>query len=139
ATQFVQRGGLFSGKPRVLRAVDDVSFHVGEAETLGLVGESGCGKSTLGRTVLRLLDPASGQIVFQGRDIATLSQRELRPTRSRMQIIFQDPYGSLNPRMTVRATLREAMRVHAPRTEKSAEERALVHLVERVGLRPEAL
>ena len=139
ATQFVQRGGLFAGKPRVLRAVDDVSFHVGEAETLGLVGESGCGKSTLGRTVLRLIDPAAGQILFEGRDIASLSQRQLRPMRRSMQIIFQDPYGSLNPRMTVRATLREAMRVHGPRLEKTEEERALVQLVERVGLRPEAL
>ena len=139
ATQYVQRQGLFAGKPRVLRAVDDVSFHVGEAETLGLVGESGCGKSTLGRTVLRLLDPAAGQIMFEGRDIAQLSQRQLRPLRSRMQIIFQDPYGSLNPRMTVRATLREAMRVHGPRRERAEEQRALLELVERVGLRPEAL
>jgi oligopeptide transport system ATP-binding protein len=139
AAQYVQRQGLFAGKPRLLRAVDDVSFHVGEAETLGLVGESGCGKSTLGRTVLRLLDPTAVQIIFEGRDIAQLSQRQLRPLRSRMQIIFQDPYGSLNPRMTVRATLREAMRVHGPRSERTEEQRALLELVERVGLRPEAL
>ena len=139
STQFVQRRGMFAREQRVLRAVDDVSLHVGASETLGLVGESGCGKSTLGRTVLRLIDPAAGKIMFEGRDIVPLSQRQLRPLRSRMQIIFQDPYGSLNPRMNVRATLTEAMRVHGgPRT--AAEERSALHeLIERVGLRPEAL
>lgn len=139
ATHFVQRKGLWSKQPRVLRAVDDVSLQLGAAETLGLVGESGCGKSTLGRTVLRLLDPAAGKILFEGRDIAHMSQHELRPLRSRMQIIFQDPYGSLNPRMTVRATLLEAMRVHGGRKSALEEQRALLELLERVGLRPEAL
>ncbi|HTU61211.1 MAG TPA: ATP-binding cassette domain-containing protein, partial [Polyangiales bacterium] len=91
STQFVQRRGMFARETRVLRAVDDVSLHVGASETLGLVGESGCGKSTLGRTVLRLIDPSAGQIKFEGRDIVPLSQRQLRPLRSRMQIIFQDP------------------------------------------------
>jgi oligopeptide transport system ATP-binding protein len=130
---------MFSRETRVLRAVDDVSLHVGASETLGLVGESGCGKSTLGRTVLRLIDPAAGKIVFEGRDIVPLTQRQLRPIRSRMQIIFQDPYGSLNPRMNVRSTLLEAMRVH-DRSKTAAEERsALNELIERVGLRPEAL
>jgi oligopeptide/dipeptide ABC transporter ATP-binding protein len=140
STHFVQRkGSFFSKQPRVLRAVDNVSLQLGAAETLGLVGESGCGKSTLGRTVLRLLDPAAGKIMFEGRDIAHMSQHELRPLRSRMQIIFQDPYGSLNPRMTVRATLLEAMRVHGGRRSAPEEQQALLELVERVGLRPEAL
>jgi len=139
STQFVQRGGMFARETRVLRAVDDVSLHVGASETLGLVGESGCGKSTLGRTVLRLIDPAAGQIKFEGRDIVPLSQRQLRPLRSRMQIIFQDPYGSLNPRMNVRATLLEAMRVHGGRRTAAEERGALLELLERVGLRPEAL
>jgi oligopeptide/dipeptide ABC transporter ATP-binding protein len=139
ATHFAQRKGLWAKQSPVLRAVDDVSLHVQPAETLGLVGESGCGKSTLGRTVLRLLDPTAGTILFEGRDIARLSQRELRPIRSRMQIIFQDPYGSLNPRMNVRSTLLEAMRVHAGRQSADKERAALLELVERVGLRPEAL
>ena len=139
STQFVQRRGMFARETRVLRAVDDVSLHVGASETLGLVGESGCGKSTLGRTVLRLIDPSAGQIKFEGRDIVPLSQRQLRPLRSRMQIIFQDPYGSLNPRMSVRATLLEAMRVHGGRRTASEERSALLELLERVGLRPEAL
>jgi oligopeptide transport system ATP-binding protein len=139
STQFVQRRGMFAREARVLRAVDDVSLHVGASETLGLVGESGCGKSTLGRTVLRLIDPAAGKIMFEGRDIASLSQRQLRPLRSRMQIIFQDPYGSLNPRMNVRATLLEAMRVHGGAKTAAEERAALLELLERVGLRPEAL
>jgi oligopeptide transport system ATP-binding protein len=139
STQFVQRRGMFARETRVLRAVDDVSLHVGASETLGLVGESGCGKSTLGRTVLRLIDPAAGKIVFEGRDIVPLTQHQLRPIRSRMQIIFQDPYGSLNPRMNVRATLLEAMRVHGASKTAAEERSALNELIERVGLRPEAL
>ena len=139
STQFVQRQGMFAREKRVLRAVDEVSLHVGASETLGLVGESGCGKSTLGRTVLRLIDPSAGEIKFEGRDIVPLTQRQLRPLRSRMQIIFQDPYGSLNPRMNVRATLLEAMRVHGGRRTAAEEQSALLQLLERVGLRPEAL
>lgn len=139
-THFAQRGGLWSGQSKVLRAVQEVSFSLRAGETLGLVGESGCGKSTLGRTLLRLIDPLSGQIRFEGRDITRLSQRELRPLRSRMQIIFQDPYGSLNPRMTVRAALTEALGVHAPRGGPARDtEAVLLQLIARVGLRPEAL
>src|SRR5204863_6517800 len=93
--------GLFSRVHAYLKAVDGVSLSVAPGETVGLVGESGCGKSTLGRTVLRLIEPTSGAIEFEGRDITPMSQRALRPLRRRMQIIFQDPYASLNPRMSV--------------------------------------
>jgi oligopeptide transport system ATP-binding protein len=128
----------FLGRPtREVRAVDDVSLEIERGETLGLVGESGCGKSTLGRVMLRLIDPTEGQILFEGRDIAKLPERELRPLRRRMQIVFQDPYSSLNPRMTVRATLAEALRIHGLVKNKGEEEARVASLLERVGLRPE--
>jgi oligopeptide transport system ATP-binding protein len=120
-----------------LRAVDGVTLDVMPGETVGLVGESGCGKSTLGRLLLRLHDPTSGRIYFEGQDITSLSQSELRPFRRRMQIIFQDPYSSLNPRMTVRATLAEALRVHGLVSSSTEEEQRIAALLERVGLRPE--
>ncbi|MBW1832691.1 MAG: dipeptide ABC transporter ATP-binding protein [Deltaproteobacteria bacterium] len=120
-----------------LRAVDGVTLEVMQGETLGLVGESGCGKSTLGRLLLRLQDPTSGRIYFDGHDITHLSQSELRPFRGDMQIIFQDPYSSLNPRMTVRAALSEALRVHGMVSAASEEDQRIAALLERVGLRPE--
>jgi len=138
-THFVQSASGWWKPPRVLRAVDGVSFTLARCETLGLVGESGCGKSTLGRSVLRLVEPTSGRIAFEGRDITALTQRQLRPIRSRMQIIFQDPYGSLNPRMSVGATLREALRVHRAYPDRAAVEAELHELTARVGLRPEVL
>lgn len=122
-----------------LRAVDGVSLEVMPGETLGLVGESGCGKSTLGRLLLRLYEPTSGRIYFEGQDITELSQSALRPYRSKMQIIFQDPYSSLNPRMTVQAALSEALRVHGMVSSKSEEEQRIAALLERVGLRPEQM
>jgi oligopeptide transport system ATP-binding protein len=122
---------------RELRAVDGVTLDVMPGETLGLVGESGCGKSTLGRLLLRLQEPTSGRIYFEGRDITCLSQSALRPLRSKMQIIFQDPYSSLNPRMTVEAALSEALRVHGLVSAASEEQQRIAALVERVGLRPE--
>jgi oligopeptide transport system ATP-binding protein len=131
--------GSFLAEKKTLRAVDDVSFVIKPGETLGLVGESGCGKSTLGRTVLRLLDPTSGEINFEGTNITRLTQRELRPLRRRMQIIFQDPYGSLNPRLTVRSALAEALRVHRLVSSAAEEESVLARLLDRVGLRPEAM
>lgn len=122
-----------------LRAVDGVSLHVMPGETLGLVGESGCGKSTLGRLLLRLQEPTSGRIYFGGQEITGLSQSAMRPLRSKMQIIFQDPYSSLNPRMTVRAALSEALRVHGMVGSASEEEQRVAALLERVGLRPEQM
>jgi oligopeptide/dipeptide ABC transporter ATP-binding protein len=112
---YTQRRGLVSmltGQGRVIPAVDGVSFYLRENETVGLVGESGCGKTTIGRTVLRLTDPSSGRIVFDGRDITTLSRAELRPLRREMQMIFQDLDAGLNPEMRVRDILREALTVH---------------------------
>jgi len=112
---YSQRRGLMSmltGQGRVIPAVDGVSFYLRENETVGLVGESGCGKTTIGRTVLRLTDPSSGRIVFDGRDITKMSRAELRPLRREMQMIFQDLDAGLNPEMRVRDILREALTVH---------------------------
>jgi len=112
---YSQRRGLISiltGQGRVIPAVDGVSFYLRENETVGLVGESGCGKTTIGRTVLRLTDPSSGRIVFDGRDITKMSRADLRPLRREMQMIFQDLDAGLNPRMRVRDILREALTVH---------------------------
>ena len=120
-----------------LWAVDGVTLDVMSGETLGLVGESGCGKSTLGRLFLRLQDPTSGRVFFEGKDITGLSQAALRPLRSNMQIIFQDPYSSLNPRMTVRAALAEALHVHGLAESASEERDRVAALLQRVGLRPE--
>jgi oligopeptide/dipeptide ABC transporter ATP-binding protein len=103
---------MLTGQGRVIPAEDGVSFYLRENETVGLVGESGCGKTTIGRTVLRLTDPSSGRIVFDGRDITKLSRAELRPLRREMQMIFQDLDAGLNPRMRVRDILREALTVH---------------------------
>src|SRR5690606_27995617 len=105
-------GGILRGPVRHVKAVNDVSLHIMPGETLGLVGESGCGKSTLGRLVLRLDDPTGGEILFAGTDLATLSRTEMMGVRKKMQVIFQDPYSSLNPRMTVGQIIGEPMRVH---------------------------
>lgn len=128
--------GIGRGHAELL-AVDGVTLDVMRGETLGLVGESGCGKSTLGRLLLRLQEPTSGRIYFEGQDITCLSHSALRPFRRKMQIIFQDPYSSLNPRMTVQAALSEALRVHAMVASASEEQQRIAALLERVGLRPE--
>ncbi|HTE82077.1 MAG TPA: dipeptide ABC transporter ATP-binding protein, partial [Reyranella sp.] len=119
-----------------VRAVNGVSFDVARAETVGLVGESGCGKSTLGKTILRLIDPDSGSIVLAGEDIGRLGRSALRPHRRRMQMIFQDPYASLNPRITVGRLIQEPMDAHKVGTVAERKDR-VVWLMQRVGLRPE--
>jgi len=108
---FALSSGLF-GKPRLLRAVDQVTLQVQRGETLGLVGESGCGKSTYGRTLLRLLEPTAGNILVQGHEVTQLSDRQLRPWRRRMQIVFQDPYSSLDPRMNVEQLIAEPLQIN---------------------------
>ncbi len=123
-------------RPRLLRAVEDVSFVVGRGEVVGLVGESGCGKSTCGRAVLRILEPTGGRIRFDGQDITALSQRDLLPFRRRMMIIHQDPYGSLDPRMTVGRIIREGLDVHSRSTRGEKADR-VVAMMEKVGLTPD--
>jgi oligopeptide/dipeptide ABC transporter ATP-binding protein len=131
--------GFFSRDERFVRAVDGVSVRVRRGETLGLVGESGCGKSTLGRLILRLIDPTYGRVVYDGRDLVPLGQTALRPLRRKMQIIFQDPYSSLNPRMTVRSIVGEAIRVHKLAKDKVSEERMIQGILDQVGLRRESI
>ena len=124
------------GSDDVVRAVDGVTFEIFSGETLGLVGESGCGKSTVGRCILRLIEPTAGEIEFEGRDVLALSKSELRGLRREMQIIFQDPYASLNPRMKVRDIVGEPLVIHGLKSQE--EKRARVaELLKRVGLDPD--
>jgi oligopeptide transport system ATP-binding protein len=135
---FPMRLGFF-GKLTFLRAVDGVTLHLLRGETLGLVGESGCGKSTLGRTILRLVEPTYGRIVYDGQNVVTMKPDDLRALRRRMQIIFQDPYSSLNPKMTVRDIVGEALRIHKLVRGASEEEKEVAELLEKVGLRRDAM
>jgi oligopeptide transport system ATP-binding protein len=133
--EFPLKGGLFSRQTDYVHAVDRVNFHIDRGETLGLVGESGSGKSTTGRCVLRLIEPTSGEIQFEGKDVRSLEAAELRVLRRDIQIIFQDPYASLNPRMNVGAIVGEALIIHKlTKTRRQFEER-VVDLLETVGLR----
>jgi len=127
--------GVFQRHVGDVKAVDDVSFNIYQGETLGLVGESGSGKTTVGRTMLRLYEPTDGEILFEDRDLAQLSASELRETRQRMQIIFQDPYASLNPRMTVGGIVGEPLEVHRVARGKEKRER-VQELLRLVGLNP---
>ncbi len=131
----ITRGLLIQRRVGDVKAVDDVSFDIYRGETLGLVGETGCGKTTVGRTLLRLYEPTAGQILFDGVDLTRLRGRQLRQMRRRMQIIFQDPYASLNPRMTVGAIIGEPLEVHGVAAGKEKQER-VQELLELVGLNP---
>jgi oligopeptide/dipeptide ABC transporter ATP-binding protein len=128
--------GLFSHTAGYVYAVDGVSFALKRGETLGLVGESGCGKTTTGMAVLRLIEPTAGRVMFDGRDTSTLTKSQLRSLRREMQIIFQDPYSSLNPRMTVNEIISDPMSIHGAFPGRERTER-IAFLLEKVGLRPE--
>ena len=126
-------------KPKqFVKAVDGVSFDINQGETVGLVGESGCGKSTLGRTIIRLEDPTEGQVIIDGEDIALLKRNELRKSRTKFQMIFQDPYGSLNPRMTILRALDEVLFIHTD-LDKESRLKRMTELLNMVGLRKEQL
>jgi oligopeptide transport system ATP-binding protein len=130
-------GGMFGQRRGVVRAVDDVSFTIRRGETLGLVGESGCGKTTTGRCILMLERPTSGRILFEGRDLTTLDDAGLRSVRRRIQVIFQDPYSSLNPRMTVGQIIAEPLAVHGIVPDRAARGTRVRDLLTHVGLLPQ--
>lgn len=136
-TYFSVKKGPFTQSGEVVKAVDGVSFRLKKGETLGLVGESGCGKSTTGRSILRLIQPTSGTICFEGQEISRLSDSRLRPLRKRMQIVFQDPYASLNPRMTVQAALEEALSVRLPHLQAQERRDQVIEMLHLVGLNPQ--
>jgi len=134
---FPAGAGLFRAADAVVKAVDDVSFNIRRGETFGLVGESGCGKSTIGRCILRLIEPTSGQVRFSGQDLLSLSSDDLRRLRRDVQIIFQDPYSSLNPRMTVGQILEEPRVIHNRGDDRSGRRNRVAELLSLVGLEPE--
>lgn len=133
---FPVRSGLFSKVSAWVKAVDDVSFAIRHRETFGLVGESGCGKTTVGRTILRLMEPTGGEVTFEGANVFAMDSQTLRATRRRMQIVFQDPYSSLNPRMTVGSIVGEPLLVHKLAKGQARTDR-VYQLLDRVGLRPD--
>jgi peptide/nickel transport system ATP-binding protein len=126
--------GMFGKSKDFVKAVDDVSFDVYEGETLGLVGESGCGKTTIGKTILRLIEPTSGLITFRGQDITNLNDKDMRNLRRHMQIIFQDPYSSLNPRITIGDAIMEPMKVHSILKNDKVRKEKVMELLKRVNL-----
>jgi oligopeptide transport system ATP-binding protein len=131
---FPVKRGMFQPAQDFVRAVDDVSFSIAPGETLGLVGESGCGKTTLGRAIVRLVEPTSGSVSLEGTDITKLDGSALRAQRRKLQMIFQDPYGSLNPRMTVEDIVGEALDIHGLAENKSARQKRIAELLKAVGL-----
>ncbi|WP_110928173.1 ABC transporter ATP-binding protein [Bacillus massiliglaciei] len=136
---FPIRSGVFNKKTGDVKAVDGVTLTVYEGETVGIVGESGCGKSTTGKTILRLLEPTDGQILFEGEDLAKLSAEQMRRKRKDIQMVFQDPYASLNPRKTIRQILMEPLKVHKIGESKQERNIMIHHIIEKVGLRKEHL
>ena len=132
---FPIRRGVFRRQVGEVKAVDDISFEVYRGETLGVVGESGCGKTTAGRTIIRLYEPTSGHVYFNGKDLATLSGGELRKMRRKMQMIFQDPYASLNPRMSVEGIVSEPLEIHRMTNGRQRKDR-VAELLRLVGLNP---
>jgi oligopeptide transport system ATP-binding protein len=136
---FVQHRGFFKTQSSIVKAVDGVDFSIESGETLALVGESGCGKSTLGRSILRLIEPTSGHINFEGQDIIKANARQLRELRRRMQIIFQDPFASLNPRMTIGNIIQEALIIHKIGANSAERYERVRELLNVVGLRAEAI
>ena len=137
--RFSIKGGLLGREVGAVRAVQNISFDIYKGETLGLVGESGCGKSTLGRCILRLIEPSDGQIIFKGQDITKISNPEMRKLRRNMQIVFQDPYASLNPRMTVEEILGEPLIIHDLAPNRDQRRKRIFELLDLVGLRREAI
>ena len=131
---FYKPQGLFGQKKQIVKSVDHVTFDIMRNETLGLVGESGCGKTTVGRTITRLYEPTDGKIIFDGKDISHLTKKELLPYRKKMQMIFQDPYASLNARMTVMDIIREALDLHSDLKMKEEKSKRVYELLDRVGL-----
>ena len=130
------KSGLFSASTKIIKAVNDISFDVYPGETLGLVGESGCGKTTLGRSILRLIEPTGGSIDFEGTDITKLNKSAMRQTRRDMQLIFQDPYSSLNPRLTIGDAIMEPLQVHQLYGDDKQRKQKVLELLERVNLQP---
>ncbi|MGK2863705.1 MAG: ABC transporter ATP-binding protein [Chitinophagaceae bacterium] len=128
---------FFGKSPEFIKAVDDISFEVYKGETMGLVGESGCGKTTLGRTILRLIDPTSGTILYNGADLTAIKKNDLRSLRKEIQIIFQDPYSSLNPRLTIGSAIAEPLKVHQLYATEKARKEKVFDLLEKVDMRPE--